>query len=61
MESQTTAPHAVDIQPGHAGISSFRGRNRALADQIRARLENERTALSQALAAFRAELTAKAA
>ncbi len=69
MESPTTAapspghtPYLLSSVPAsHPGSSGFRGRNPALADLIRARLENERTILAQALAAFQAELTAHAA
>ncbi len=61
VESHTTGDTLHLLPSAQTGSSSFRGRNPAIADLIRARLENERTILAQALAAFQAELTAHAA
>ncbi len=63
MESPTTASHAASetsyLLP--AAPPSFRGRNPARADRIRARIEDDRSLLALALATFQAELTAIAA
>ncbi len=69
MESPTTASQARNDTPlllsapelGRLETSGFRGRNADLAARIRARLENERAVLAQALEAFQAELLTQAA